>query len=473
MKSNVSDYLELARRIYLDAAAKCSAGISDLRDLKTIRSRVKAEGLSFLTITLPTFAKDFDKSLAQGCIDSASFRSFRKVGAIPSFLKGMLSRIFDQETGRILDENSAVLSDRSSCIDGVRQICLAFKKLELECDPSRVARSLAEFVAIEQDLASFSPPEQEIDLFGRISDVLWGPILANLCLDMLVPRHGPGATAERISGNQKFAWRYWHERLEPLFPFFGNAYSVGAVGEKEHEIVTFLREDEETPAKVTPVPKTMKGPRIIAIEPVCMQYAQQAIRSALYAQLESASLTAGHVNFTDQSVNQRHALMSSIDGRLATIDLSEASDRVPLSLAMTMFRSNQDLHDLILACRSTRAQLPELPGAVYPSGVTVGPLLKFASMGNALCFPVESMYFYTICIAARLTKHDLPVTFENIRAVSRDVYVYGDDIIVPTDDADTVLDYLQNTIVRLILPRLSRPEGLESLVEWRLSKVRW
>jgi len=58
LKSDASDYLELAERIYRDAAAKCSADVSDLRDLKTIRSRIKDEGFSFLTITLPTFARD-------------------------------------------------------------------------------------------------------------------------------------------------------------------------------------------------------------------------------------------------------------------------------------------------------------------------------------------------------------------------------------------------------------------------------
>lgn len=59
MKSNESDFLELALCIYLDACAKCAVN-SDYRDLRYIRSRVKDEGVSFLTITLPTFSKDFE-----------------------------------------------------------------------------------------------------------------------------------------------------------------------------------------------------------------------------------------------------------------------------------------------------------------------------------------------------------------------------------------------------------------------------
>jgi hypothetical protein len=134
-------------------------------------------------------------------------------------------------------------------------------------------------------------------------------------------------------------------------------------------------------------------------------------------------------------VNQRKALMASIDSSLATVDLSEASDRVPLSLAMAMFDSNPWLRDAIFACRSQHAKLPD--------GSIIGPLRKFASMGSALCFPVESMYFYTICVVALLRIQNLPVTYANCIKVSRVVYVYGDDIIIPADDTVMVLDYLQ------------------------------
>jgi hypothetical protein len=80
---------------------------------------------------------------------------------------------------------------------------------------------------------------------------------------------------------------------------------------------------------------------------------------------------------------------------------------------------------------------------VLPDGTIIGALKKFASMGSALCFPVESMYFYTICVAALLKEQNLPVTHDNCFKVSRDVYVYGDDIVVPTTYASVVLDYLQ------------------------------
>jgi hypothetical protein len=64
-------------------------------------------------------------------------------------------------------------------------------------------------------------------------------------------------------------------------------------------------------------------------------------------------------------------------------------------------------------------------------------------MGSALCFPVEAMYFYTICVVALLKEHNLPATTRNVYNVSRDVYVFGDDIIVPTTNAGVVLAHLQ------------------------------
>lgn len=434
MKSNVSDYLEVVTCVYDDAVAKCTANVSDLRDLETIRSRVESEGLSFLTITLPKFCDDFQKSLSQGFVDSKSFRSFRKFRAIPSFLRGMLSQIFDCETGRIYEQNSLTERSTTIIVDAIRQVCLAFKKMEFECAPARVASVLSDFVQIEQSFQTFNLPDSDLQEFSLVSSMIWDNLFYGKNVDEFVPRHGPGATAERISGNRKYRWLRWHERLERFFPFLGMGLSINAHQNREFELVTFVPETEEQPVRVVTVPKTMKGPRVIAIEPVCVQYVQQAIRSYLYDAIEEYPLTAGHINFRDQSINQRIAMTSSDDGRYATIDLSEASDRVPRSLALMMFRSNPDVMDAIDACRSMNATLP--------SGEKL-PLEKFASMGSALCFPVESMYFYTICVIALLRGMNLPVTFRNIRKAARDVYVYGDDLIVPSAYAVTVLDHLQ------------------------------
>lgn len=438
MKSHESDQVEMLRCIYIDACSKCTADVSDLRDMKTIMSRVEEEGLSFLTISLPNFARDFDKSLAIGYIDSTAFQGFRKTEAIPAFLQGMLSQIFDRETGRLYTNDSPDFVDRSVIVESVRQICRAFTKLQIECTPERVHKAIEGFVQTEHDLAEFTISNEILDRFRLVSHSLWDICLSGYNPDSITLRHGPGTTADKRTGNRKFDWREWYTRLEDYFPFLGNAYPIGAAGELDFDRVTFIPEGRERPVKVTPVPKTQKGPRIIAIEPTAMQYVQGGIRAWLYARIGRSRMAGGHVNFDDQSVNQEIAIDASKTGEFATIDLSDASDRVPLSLVREMFMaalgSNLLLWDTIEACRSKYAELPD--------GRVIGPLLKFASMGSALCFPIEAMYFYTACIESLLRLQSLPVTRENVYDVSRSVYVYGDDILIPRAYAVAVMGCL-------------------------------
>lgn len=430
MQSHVSTLLELAANVYKDAAAGCTAvNPFDLRDLETIRSRVNHEGLSFLTITLPSLGVDLERSLHEGGIGSTCFRSFKKHGRVPAFLQGFLIQVFDQGTGRILNEPSI------SAIEGVRQIAYTFKKVKIACAPFRVRKALRQFKQIEHDLDR-PIDSQDIADFVQISDVLWTNVLAHgdFSMGTMRPKHGPGSTEERIMGNQKYVHQIWHSRLEPYFPMCANAYSSESVyGSKEFDMVDEVLPEQEHPVRVITVPKTLKTPRIIAIEPVCMQYTQQAVSRQLTSCLESTVPTKGHVNFTDQGVNRQLAITSSKSGQYATLDLSAASDRVPLSLSMRMFDGHPDLQGAIFACRSMKARLPD--GEVLN-------LRKFASMGSALCFPIEAMYFYTICVLALLKKRNLPVSYPNCCIVGHDVYVYGDDILVPSHEAVFVADYL-------------------------------
>lgn len=403
----------------------CPTDVSDLRDVMTIKSRVEKEGVSFLTLTLPAFGKAFEQCLEAGVVSASCFPGFRKHGAIPVFLQGMLGQVFDRETGLLLRDSSVPVF-----VYAIRQLCLAYKKLELPCTFARKAKAIDEFLQVEQDLSTFSLPSGQ---FSLLAGLLWGRMLRDIRVDMLVPRHGPGATAERISGNRKYVWVTWHERLERVFPFLANALPASAALEDEFENVTFLPEEQEPPSRLVLVPKTLKSPRTIAVEPVCMQYAQQAVSQSLVKAIEEYCVTKGQVNFTDQSINQQYALSASETGEWATIDLSSASDRVPRSLALAMFDWVPDLRDLIDACRTRSIKLPD---------GRVTPLNKFASMGNALCFPIEAMYFYTICIEALIAAQGMTPSWSSILACRSQCFVYGDDIIVPTKYVGAVLDNL-------------------------------
>jgi hypothetical protein len=433
MKSNASEYLELLQHIYRDVCSKVSADVFDNRDLMTIKSRFEHEGVSFLTITLPQFAKDLERALAEGFISPTAFTGFKRQRglSLPAFLQGLTRCVFDEKMGLLVPSD-----DASVIVEGIRQVCNTYKKIELDCTPERVHKSLNNYLATETELDKFDVQHDMFVEFANVSFVLWHNAFADFDLQTLIPRHGPGQTAEKKLGNEKYSWRYWHERLEPYFPLYENAYPLGMPSDaRELQLVTMLSADQEIPVRVVQVPKTLKAPRIIAIEPACMQYTQQGLREYLYDKLEVYWLTTGHINFRDQMINQQLAISSSANGLLATVDLSDASDRVPRDLAMYMFHSNPNLYDSIEACRSTRAILPD--------GRKVDHLRKFASMGSALCFPVESMFFYTICVAALLKAYQRTCTPLNVFYVTRGLYVYGDDMVIPAAYADTVLDYLQ------------------------------
>jgi len=254
---------------------------------------------------------------------------------------------------------------------------------------------------------------------------------------LLEPRHGPGATQERIKGNAKFRWKRWHSRLEEHFPFteFGIA-SIRNLGEENCPLskVKFIEPGSEKPVRVIFVPKTLKTPRVIAIEPVCMQYIQQSLLQALVPLIERGTYTGGRVNFTRQSINRDLALSSSKDGRYATVDLSEASDRVALELVDRMLTSVPTLKEMVMACRSSSAKLP--------SGRIV-QLTKFASMGSALCFPMEALAFFSAIVTIRIRAAKCAINSRTVRKYSKGVHVYGDDIIIPTDETPGICDHLK------------------------------
>jgi hypothetical protein len=75
------------------------------------------------------------------------------------------------------------------------------------------------------------------------------------------------------------------------------------------------------------------------------------------------------------------------------------------------------------------------------SDVTLG---KFAGMGNALTFPVQSICFALICIAAIMDDLSLRINKKNIMRVAGQVHVYGDDIIVDSAHAASVVNWIDS-----------------------------
>jgi hypothetical protein len=210
-------------------------------------------------------------------------------------------------------------------------------------------------------------------------------------------------------------------RIVRHYPF--DAYflaSLGDVCDNIEEIQSLKY--EESSAQVLLVPKDSRGPRLISCEPLTFQWIQQGLRDALYRHVESHRLTIDAVRFTDQTPNQRAALIGSIAGKYSTLDLKEASDRVSVGLVRLLFP--EPLLGCLLASRSLFTTLP--------SGEKI-ELRKFAPMGSAVCFPVLALTIWALLYAG------MPDRYSRER-----IYVYGDDVIVPTEQSENAINILES-----------------------------
>ncbi len=429
--------LETITCLVQDCSRLC--GVNPYRDLIEITRRVEDEGESFLTITLPTLASGLEKALGDGRWSPALAPSFGcgKRRSLPRFLGGFFDQIFDG-TGVLRQQHEVSVQ----AIWAIRQICRLVSKLRLPATRKRVKKALARFADVEKEIRTHAEnTETFAEIFKKVSAIVWMDILSGDSIRSSYseyhPRHGRGTTAEAINGNDKYHFRHWPLRLEREFPFteFGVSNILNDCAGSALSSVTYLLPRDETPVKVVPVPKTARTPRIIAMEPVCMQYMQHAIGDWVRPRIQNLGrFTAGHVNFTDQSINNQLARVGSRNGYYATLDLSDASDRVTCKHVELMLRSVPWFKRQVFSCRSTRA--------ILPGGITM-PLRKFASMGSDLCFPMESMVFFLTVVSSKIHRSGRTVCPREVLKASRDVYVYGDDIIVSAHMAPLVVEDLE------------------------------
>lgn len=433
----------LWREVAEEFGHMCS--VSTTLDLNTIQRRVEDEGESFLTITLPRFCDDFQKSLSREAVTRDMFQGFSWHAGLPRFLGGFLELVFDRASGRLLDMPSI------EAIQAVRQLTLLFGKVLVEPNERRVRATVRGFVETEEEVkrADASRTDDEVARFRRMSALLWsevlqrvdnvlfweheGPRVSDPEWPYVRPKHGPGATADRKAGNRKYDFAEWSQRLERVFPFGEYAIPNWRYYSRLDR-VDFLEPGSERPVRVITVPKTLKAPRIIAIEPSYMQYMQQGVKDLLVQSIRDDYVMGKVVGFDDQWRNRVLACEGSLTGSLATLDLSEASDRVSNQLVRTMLDRWPHLFEAIDATRSRRADVP---------GFGVLRLAKFASMGSALTFPIEAMVFATVVFLGIEKSLARPLSRRDVSLMRKRVRVYGDDIIVPVEFAESVIEHLE------------------------------
>ncbi len=234
-----------------------------------------------------------------------------------------------------------------------------------------------------------------------------------------VPLHcsfGPGATTSiprRLASHQQ-KWQQASHITGPALPWYlaFRRYNGGwHIGDRKLEIVEGN--------KVTTVPKNAKTDRVIAIEPDWNMFFQRAIGTMIRLRLQRR---LGLLTPDAQLRNKNAAQIGSVDGSLATIDLTSASDSVSLALCEALLPA--DWLSAMLQLRSER-------GTVGDKTVTYE---KISSMGNGFTFELETLLFWALT-----------------RSICKEgtVLAYGDDIVCPSEYAPEVIFFLEQCGFRI------------------------
>jgi hypothetical protein len=364
------------------------------KSIETFVRRSSTAGLPFLTVDLPALAKDVDRSLSTGqLIVSSRFKgSHRDVR--PVFLRELFERLYDRH---------GVLNEFLDPVDlrNLRQLLYVFYKFEMPFTPEQEQEAIEKFIANDASVKTDDFPWQ-LPLVRKH----FRELLPHDPLDIR-PHHAGGQTADRITKPQKRSVRRYNPSVHEVFKFSWHFQNVGHYKRWRSSVKKV--ESDTYPSRLAFVPKDSRGPRTICMEPHETMYFQKGVQELLYEFIEEYSPAKGRINFTDQTINRQLALKASLDRSLATIDLKDASDMVSWSLIQKLLEKDQEWLAVLDALRT--------PVVSYSTSTTDYniPLKKFAPMGSALCFPIEAMLFYSIC-----------------RTVTEEVWVYGDDLVVPT-----------------------------------------
>lgn len=152
------------------------------------------------------------------------------------------------------------------------------------------------------------------------------------------------------------------------------------------------------------VPKNSEIDRCACKEPDVNLFLQRSLGNQIRFCLRRAG-----INLNDQTINGEFARRGSIDGSLATLDLSAASDSITTEAVRLLMPQNW-FHYLSLV----RSPTTMVDGRKVE-------LEMFSSMGNGFTFELESLLFYSVARA---------VAF--LTGTPGHISIYGDDIICPS-----------------------------------------
>lgn len=443
------------------------------RDKTRLLHELGAHGTSVMTIMLPAVGKSLDQALDRGQYNpsKAYLGKPRKGEKVPAFLRDLFIQVFDPVDGKLRSEPSIL------AICDLRQLLLGGKKILLPCSLRRTRNEVRDFIKTESgnrrftlDWGSDAPlssdprfhegygwiqlldlnlhhslrEHSQISLFGDDGPVGYVATdrelsLAQSVFDWVasdlgnlaeireneVPKHGRGAVSDIRRGVSKYQFGDWPSKLESIFPY--NRFAVHDFMCSENVEPVRPGRNREVPSRLISVPKTQKSPRLIASEPSQYQWIQQLLMRQLEGRIRGTDLE-NSIDFHNQGYNQQAALHGSNGGDLVTIDLSSASDRLTCYVVERFARSNKSLLDALHACRTRWVR-----NSVDPNEWQFLQLKKYSTMGSAVIFPLQTIIYACLGIAATIITDGRNGDLWELRVedASHRVRVFGDDIVIP------------------------------------------
>lgn len=168
-------------------------------------------------------------------------------------------------------------------------------------------------------------------------------------------------------------------------------------------------------SRSTTVDKDDRSRRLIAIEPTVNMFFQQGLMAMMVKRLERFGLDFSVL----QDKHRRLAWESSITGSNATIDWTSASDCSAITFIEWLLPPVW-----VEVLKLVRCDVTLLDGETMH-------LPMLSTMGNATTFPVETLVFWALGVAACSLRDETNSVLVNPRYKRHYVSVFGDDCILP------------------------------------------
>lgn len=268
------------------------------------------------------------------------------------------------------------------------------------------------FVRTQADLGSVRVGSVTASVRARMTELL-AEVLRDYSSHEGDARMGPGSVSEGFDPLQKWGRLGSNvpKRLKQQFGAVTFVSGLNAMLEQELEDEPIQLAKETSSARLCAVPKDMWEFRIITIPALCYAWAQQYCRGKMLKCVNACHLTRHLRLEVGQEKHARLARQASCTGLDATLDFHDASNRVMWSLVTEVFPS-----DVVGDLGAARAD-----EVIRPDTGAVCQLLSYDGMGNATTFIVETLLFWSCCVAVA----------EEVLSLLDDttVHVYGDDVI--------------------------------------------